>query len=155
MSSFINKLPPAKQVAWPPVPWPSSGKAAKQEAQKCHSFPLRPRAKHEVLKANNKRTPRQSRLDVVKQLYPEDRIILYGSRAIGDVQKDSDWDFLILIDKDIPEKEKLKIRYALFEIEWETDEVISSIIHSKNEWSNPIMQATPFYRNIVKEGINI
>ena len=91
----------------------------------------------------------------VKQLYPEASIILYGSRARGDAQKDSDWDFLILIDKDIPEKEKLKIRYALFEIEWEMDEVISSIIHSRNEWNNPIMQATPFYRNIVEEGISI
>ena len=92
---------------------------------------------------------------VVKQLYPEASIILYGSRARGDAQKDSDWDFLILIGQDIPEREKLKIRYALFEIEWETDEVISSIIHSKNEWSNPIMQATPFCRNIVEEGISI
>jgi len=81
--------------------------------------------------------------EAVKQLYPEANIILYGSRARGNAQKDSNWDFPILIGQDISEREKLKIRYALFEIEWETDEVISSIIHSKNEWSNPIMQATP------------
>lgn len=92
---------------------------------------------------------------IVKQLHPEASIILYGSRARGNAPKDSDWDFLILIDKDLPEKEKLKIRYALFEIEWETDEVICSIIHSKNEWNNPIMQATPFYRNIIEDGISI
>ena len=93
--------------------------------------------------------------DCIHAIIPNADIILYGSRARGDAQKDSDWNFLILIGQDIPEREKLKIRYALFEIEWETDEVISSIIHSKNEWSNPIMQATPFCRNIVEEGISI
>jgi len=41
---------------------------------------------------------------VVKQLYLEGSIILYGSLAGGGAPKDSYWDFLILIDKDLPEK---------------------------------------------------
>lgn len=92
---------------------------------------------------------------IVKRMYPDAKIILYGSRAKGNAQKDSDWDLLILIENDLSEKEKIRIRYELFEIEWETDEVISSIIHSKSEWNNSIMQATPFYQNVVHEGIEI
>ena len=88
-------------------------------------------------------------------MYPLSRIILYGSRARDDAQKESDWDLLILVEKNLSEDDKMKIRYALFEIEWETNEVICSIIHSNSEWNDPVMQAMPFCQNIVREGIGI
>jgi predicted nucleotidyltransferase len=34
------------------------------------------------------------------------KIILFGSRARGDFRPDSDWDFLVVIDKDISFSEK-------------------------------------------------
>ena len=36
-------------------------------------------------------------------------IILFGSRARGEYQKDSDWDVLVLVDRKITFKEKKKI----------------------------------------------
>ncbi|MCD4817153.1 MAG: nucleotidyltransferase domain-containing protein [Candidatus Cloacimonetes bacterium] len=41
--------------------------------------------------------------------YPDAKIILYGSRARGDYQKYSDWDFLIIINQAISEQQKLNI----------------------------------------------
>ena len=91
----------------------------------------------------------------IKQIYPNANILLYGSRARGEANKDSDWDFLIVIDGDLSEREKLEMRYKLFEIEWEMEEIISSIIHTQKEWNQPIMQITPFYQNVIREGISI
>lgn len=34
------------------------------------------------------------------------RIFLFGSRARGDARPDSDWDFLVVVDRDIPRSEK-------------------------------------------------
>ncbi|MGC9000857.1 nucleotidyltransferase domain-containing protein [Caldisericum sp.] len=36
-------------------------------------------------------------------------IIVYGSRARGDFNKDSDWDFLVILDRDITFEERKKI----------------------------------------------
>lgn len=37
------------------------------------------------------------------------KIIIFGSRARGDYRKDSDWDFLVVIDKEIEQREKREI----------------------------------------------
>jgi predicted nucleotidyltransferase len=37
------------------------------------------------------------------------RILLFGSRARGDARPDSDWDFYVVVDRDIPFQEIRKI----------------------------------------------
>lgn len=80
-------------------------------------------------------------------------IILFGSRARGDFQRESDWDLLILLTRLINEEIKEKIRDELFEIELETEQAISSIIQSKKNWND--FYITPFYQNIKKEGVRL
>ena len=89
----------------------------------------------------------------ISKQYPTAKIILYGSRARGDFREYSDWDLLILIEKELTEKQKLEIKDWLYDIELEIDEVLCSIIHSKEEWEN--LQITPLYQNVQKEGIMI
>lgn len=73
--------------------------------------------------------------------------------ARGDAHTDSDWDFLILLSGEATEVLKRQIRDALFEVELETDEIISSIIKNKGKWEN--FKITPLYQNIEAEGIAI
>ncbi len=40
---------------------------------------------------------------------PLEKIILFGSRARGDFTKQSDWDILIVVSKDITIKEKMEL----------------------------------------------
>jgi len=87
--------------------------------------------------------------------YPSSEIILYGSRARRDETAFSDWDILIIIDDELTEKQKVEIQDELFEIELRTGEIINSIIHTKREWTDPLMEATPFYHNVTKEGITL
>ncbi len=37
------------------------------------------------------------------------KVILFGSRAEGNYSEDSDWDFLVIVDKDLSFKEKKKL----------------------------------------------
>ncbi|MGB4415117.1 MAG: nucleotidyltransferase domain-containing protein [Paludibacter sp.] len=80
------------------------------------------------------------------------KIYLYGSRAKGTAKKDSDWDLLILLNREkiTPEHEK-EITYPLFDLEFETGEIISPMVYSENEWNTKYC-ITPFYRNVMKEG---
>jgi uncharacterized protein len=87
----------------------------------------------------------------VNKIYADNEVILFGSRARGDFREDSDWDFLILLKKEtISKAEKEKIRERLYELELATDEVISTIIHSQQEWDK--LSVTPIYQIIKEEG---
>ena len=59
---------------------------------------------------------------------PNAEVILFGSRARGDYRKDSDWDFLILMDKPVDWKLKDKIRDKIFDTELETETAIFSLV---------------------------
>ncbi len=88
----------------------------------------------------------------VKGKYPDAQIILYGSRAKGIARDDSDWDLLILLNKEkiTPEIEE-SVTYPLYDLEIEFGEVISPMVYSLNEW-NSKYKITPFYYNVMKEG---
>lgn len=101
--------------------------------------------------------PNDKLLELVKarvlQLDPAAEVILYGSQARGEAHAESDWDFLILLSIAATEPIKRQIRDALFEVELETDEVISTIIKNKEAWE--ALKITPLYQNIEAEGIAV
>jgi predicted nucleotidyltransferase len=47
--------------------------------------------------------------EVERAGYRVRRILLFGSRARGDARTDSDWDFYVVVDRDIPFEESRKI----------------------------------------------
>jgi predicted nucleotidyltransferase len=83
---------------------------------------------------------------------PSAKVFLYGSRARGTVKPDSDWDILILLNKDkITVDIERNVTCPLYDLEFETGEVISPIVYSEKEW-NSKHRITPFYSNVMKEG---
>jgi predicted nucleotidyltransferase len=84
---------------------------------------------------------------------PDAIVILFGSFARGDNDNDSDIDLLILLNKDkITREDEIKVKYPLYDIEFDTGQIISPIVISKKKWENRF-RITPFYENIVREGI--
>ncbi len=86
---------------------------------------------------------------------PGAEIILYGSRSRGEANEESDWDLLILLDGAVDDTRKDTIRHALYEIEWELEVVICSIIYSWSEWNEPQYKFSPFHQNIEHEGVSL
>lgn len=90
--------------------------------------------------------------DTVQTTDPHATLILYGSYARGDYQASSDIDLLILIDKKhVNREDQKRLKYPLYEIEFETGKIISPIVLSKNEWHTR-HRGTPFYENVSREG---
>jgi predicted nucleotidyltransferase len=88
----------------------------------------------------------------VKSTEPNAIVILYGSYARGDFKEDSDLDLLVLIDKDeITRSDQKRIKYPLYDIEFDTGTIISALIFSKKDWGMN-QKITPFYENVVREG---
>ncbi len=88
---------------------------------------------------------------IVMEQDPSAKIYLYGSRAKGSASKESDWDLLILLNrKKITADIERSITYPLYDLEFETGELISPMIYSENEW-NTKYRITPFYKNVMNE----
>jgi len=101
-------------------------------------------------------TNQQNILDRIKRIVldrdPSAKVYLYGSRARGIMKPDSDWDLLILLDKDkITADDEKNVTYPLYDLEFEIGEVISPMVYSETEW-NTKYHVTPFYSNVMKEG---
>ncbi|MEP7267553.1 MAG: nucleotidyltransferase domain-containing protein [Saprospiraceae bacterium] len=96
-------------------------------------------------------------LDRIKQTVhdhdPNAKIYLYGSRARGNAKPDSDWDLLILLnDGKITLDIERNITYPLYDLEFEIGEMISPRVYSELEWFSKYT-ITPFYANVMREGI--
>jgi uncharacterized protein len=92
-------------------------------------------------------------ISAVKQIEPSAEIILYGSRARNDFREYSDWDFLVLADGPVDTARVDRIRHLLYEIEWETGEVISTIVKSRQLWNDPEYRIVPLHKSVEREGI--
>ena len=86
-----------------------------------------------------------------RQLLPEGASLwLYGSRARGDARPDSDYDLLILLDKEaIVASDYDKYNYPLFYLGLEEGVDISPRIFTKKQWNS--WTYDPFYKNVERD----
>ncbi len=91
--------------------------------------------------------------NAVTRIEESARILLYGSRASGKASEDSDWDILVLLEGKVDHGRAQCVRRAVYEVEWDTGEVLSTIVRSKDDWESPQSRSTPLYRNIAEGAI--
>ena len=81
-------------------------------------------------------------------------VILFGSQARGDAHEGSDWDVLILLDKEKVTGEDMdEFSYPLREMGWDYNECINPLLFTKKEWQQN--SASPFYENVAQDGIRL
>ena len=89
----------------------------------------------------------------VQEIDPQAEVWLFGSRARGDARPDSDWDFLVLTEKQANWTFKRQVRDRLYDVGFETNHQISTVIQSKS--SLPFLTVTELYQNVIDEGREI
>ena len=89
----------------------------------------------------------------VKSIVPNATVILYGSYARSEEKVNSDIDILILLNQDkITWDDEKKVKYPLYDIEFDIGKIISLLVLSKKDWETKHC-ITPFYENVQNEGI--
>ena len=78
-------------------------------------------------------------------------IILFGSRARGDASPESDYDLLVLVDKETKEATDSIFNMAC-EIGWKYNAVITTFVHDKSYYEDKKYE--PLLINKRKEGVN-
>ena len=82
------------------------------------------------------------------------KVILFGSQARGDYHEGSDWDILILLDKqNLSPSDFDEFAYPLFELGWMIDAEIHPMLYTFSDWERRNM--LPLYKDVLKEGIEL
>lgn len=93
--------------------------------------------------------------DTAASMIPQGaKVILFGSQARGDARQDSDWDLLVLVDKEqLSPADHDLYTYPFWELGWKLDAMIHPAIYTVRDWRT---KANPIFReNVEKDGIEI
>ncbi len=87
-----------------------------------------------------------------RKLLPKgSHLFLYGSRARGDNREDSDWDLLVLLNKEHQNNDFDTISYPLMEMGFDMNQYFSVHTYTQKEWDN--MSFLPFHKNVERDKI--
>ncbi len=84
------------------------------------------------------------------------RVIVFGSRARGEVNEESDIDVVAIVNKKTSEIEK-KLEDIAYQVMWEHDfkPIISLKVFAESSFNNAIKRGVSFYENVLKEGVSV
>lgn len=90
---------------------------------------------------------------VAKKALPKgSSLLLYGSRARGDYHQGSDWDLLILLDKqELTDSDYDEVAFPFTMLGWNIGELISPQIYTQKEWE--AISFLPFHKNVEHDKI--
>jgi excisionase family DNA binding protein len=83
------------------------------------------------------------------------KIILYGSKARGDFEKESDIDILIVLNSKVDDTIRERIFSLSFKIEIKYDVIFGILVEHKDFWSSPLAETMPIHSNINMEGVPV
>jgi predicted nucleotidyltransferase len=94
----------------------------------------------------------QSAVQVLRDKFSLEKVILFGSRARGDYDEHSDIDLLIVSSQKLHWREEKAVEDALFDLGMEYDVIFSPLFVSTGEWETDVFRQFPLYREIMKDG---
>ena len=90
--------------------------------------------------------------DTVHEYDATAKVVLFGSRARGSARSDSDWDVIIIVDKErIGMSEYSEYAYPLYSAGLDMGCEINVVVYTKRQWEHG--GPTLFKHNVIEEGV--
>jgi predicted nucleotidyltransferase len=100
----------------------------------------------------NEREAIQTAVERLKEEFPVQKTVVFGSKVRGDHDAHSDIDLLFITSRPLHWKEEKAIVETLFDIGMRFDVIFSSLFASSEEWEGGLFTQFPIYREIVRDG---
>jgi len=101
----------------------------------------------------------QAALDRLKEALRRDfglvKLVLYGSKARGDANKDSDIDVLAVLKREVDWRTKRAIYDVCLDVGLEHDVLIQPVVLSESAYESSRLRVTPLLQNIAAEGVEL
>ncbi len=90
----------------------------------------------------------------LREHFPDADIWGFGSRARGDATKESDLDVCVVVEG-LKHADRQTIRYIAWEVGFEHEMLVSTVIYSKDEFEYGPYSESPLVLNILQEGVTV
>lgn len=91
----------------------------------------------------------------ILEMLPGTEVYLFGSKARGDADTDSDIDLLVLPPVKVDNSLEEDIFRAALQFELEYDVIFGIIVYQKQFWRSPLGRSMPLNNHIESEGVNL
>ncbi len=86
---------------------------------------------------------------------PLSRVVLFGSRARGDNEPDSDIDVLVLLEGSVSRESEEYVRSCAWELSYENGVVIFPLVVARTEWEEGLTSASLLAVAVGREGVEV
>jgi len=90
---------------------------------------------------------------VLRDCFPVERVILFGSKARGDDDAESDIDLLVLTRGPVTYALKREMTHAVFDLQLEFNVVLSMLIIPLEQWETGVYRVLPIRSEIERDGV--
>ncbi len=104
------------------------------------------------LKANDRAAVERA-ARILRQRLPVERVILFGSKARGEDDAESDIDLLILTSRVPGSQDRDAAVDALFDLQLELGVVLSPVVIARDEWEHGLYQVLPLRQEVDRDGV--
>ena len=91
----------------------------------------------------------------VAERLPLSRLVLFGSRARGDNEPDSDIEVLVVLDGPVSRESEEYVRSCAWELSYENGVVIFPLVVARTEWEEGPTSASLLAVAVGKEGVEV
>jgi uncharacterized protein len=92
---------------------------------------------------------------ILRERFAVDEVILFGSKARGEDDPESDIDLLVLTSRQFTRQERHAIVDALFPIQLEYDVVLSPLVVAAENWRSGIVSVLPIHAEVEEQGVAV
>ena len=85
--------------------------------------------------------------------FPVERVILFGSKARGTDDAESDIDLLVLTSRELAWQERNAVVGALYDIQLRYDVLLSPLVVPTKEWEAGLYSVLPLHHEIERDGV--
>jgi uncharacterized protein len=93
------------------------------------------------------------RAAILRERFPVEQVILFGSKARGDDKLDSDIDLLVQTSQAMDWRQRRAVDRVLPDLQIEVGVMLNPIVIDSEEWTHGVWQALPFRKEVDRDGV--
>src|SRR4051812_40704890 len=108
---------------------------------------------HEIVLSERDRRAVEQAAEALRRDFSVEQVVLFGSKARGDDDEESDIDLLVLTARKVTRDERDRMISAIYELELRLGVVVSFLTVPTEEWLHGLYQVLPLRFEVERDGV--